>query len=158
MEVCKASLSRWCRDHFQEHYALLKTLAAIPAPSRREDKRVEFIREWLLREGAQTVTVDEAKNVVLSLGCDGRDDIRVYMAHTDVVFPDMEPLPVKESEGRLYAPGVGDDTANVVALLMTAKYITQYALLPKDCGVLLVVNSCEEGLGNLKGCREVMEV
>ena len=154
MEVCKASLSRWCRDHFQEHYALLKTLAAIPAPSHREDKRVEFIREWLLREGAQTVTVDEAKNVVLSLGCDGRDDIRVYMAHTDVVFPDLEPLPVKESEGRLYAPGVGDDTANLAALMMCAKFLlTQEKARNKP--MLLVFNSCEEGLGNLKGVRQI---
>ena len=59
--------------------------------------------------------------------------------------------------GKLYCPGVGDDTANVVALLMAAKYITEYHLAPKDCGILLVVNSSEEGLGNLKGCRKIME-
>jgi acetylornithine deacetylase/succinyl-diaminopimelate desuccinylase-like protein len=52
---------------------------------------------------------------------------------------------------------VGDDTANVVALLMAAKYITEKKLCPKDLGILLVVNSCEEGLGNLKGCRKIFD-
>lgn len=58
---------------------------------------------------------------------------------------------------RLYCPGIGDDTTHVVALLMAAKYIAQHKLTPKGCGLLLVANSCEEGLGNLKGVRALMD-
>jgi len=79
------------------------------------------------------------------------------MAHSDVVFPDTDPLPLKVENGRIYCPGVGDDTANAVALLTVAKYIAQNKLAPADGGVLLVINSGEEGLGNLKGCRAIME-
>jgi len=74
-----------------------------------------------------------------------------------VVFPDTEQLPLTVENGRIHCPGVCDDTANVVAMLMAAKYIAQHGLQPKEYGVLLVVNSCEEGLGNLKGCRKIME-
>lgn len=81
----------------------------------------------------------------------------VYMAHSDVVFPDIEPLPLKIQDGRICCPGIGDDTANVVALLMTAKYIAELGCQPRDVGLLLVVNSGEEGLGNLKGSRRIVE-
>ncbi len=47
-------------------------------------------------------------------------DLVVFVAHTDVVFPDLDLFPVREDEGRLYAPGIGDDTANLVNLLLTA--------------------------------------
>lgn len=156
MEIATQDLLNWCDAHFDEQLALLKELAAIPAPSHHEEKRADFIRAWLEREGAGQVHIDPALNVVLPFGCEGSDDIRIYMAHTDVVFPDMEPLPVYESEGRLYAPGVGDDTANVSALMMCAKYLLSRKLTPKE-PVLIVFNSCEEGLGNLKGVRQIVQ-
>ena len=149
-------METWINAHFPEHLTLLKTLAAIPAPSHQEDQRVAFIKDYLEKAGARGVYVDEAKNVLLPMGCEGRDDITVYMAHTDVVFPDLTPLPVSETEGRLCAPGVGDDTANVVAILTIIRYILDKKLTPK-VPVLFVLNSCEEGLGNLKGVRQLMK-
>ena len=145
----------WCDDHFDEQLQLLKTLAAIPAPSHQEQRRAEFIRDWLIAQGATQVQIDPALNVVLPLGCQGRDDLRVYMAHTDVVFPDTEELPVREENGRLYAPGVGDDTANVTALMLCAKFFLAHPGCLKN-PTLIVFNSCEEGFGNLKGVRQIM--
>lgn len=153
--IDKQELFQWGAEHADEQLALLKELAAIPAPSHQEEKRVAFISEWLKAQGAEGVYVDEALNVVLPMGCEGRNDITVYMAHTDVVFPDLTPLPVREADGRLYAPGVGDDTANVVALLMCVKCLLEKKYTAKD-PVLVVLNSCEEGLGNLKGVRRIM--
>lgn len=145
----------WCDEHFAEQLALLKTLAAIPAPSHREEKRAAFIRDWLIGQGAGEVVIDPALNVVLPFGCEGRKDIRVFMAHTDVVFPDTDPLPVREEGGRLYAPGVGDDTANVTGLMLCAKFLLAHPECLKE-PVLMVFNSCEEGFGNLKGVRQIM--
>ncbi len=45
------------------------------------------------------------------------------MAHTDIVFPDLEPLPMRREGRKLYAPGIGDDTSNLVNLLMATKYL-----------------------------------
>lgn len=146
-------IREWIDGHFDEQLALLKTLAAIPAPSGMEDKRVKFLLDWCADNGV-TAFSDEAKNVVIPMG-EG-EEISVYSAHTDVVFPDETPLPVREENGVLYAPGVGDDTANVVAVLMLIRYIKENGLTPKK-PFLFVLNTCEEGLGNLKGVRRIMK-
>ena len=144
-------------EHRQEAYDLLLELAQIPAPSNHEEKRAEFCKSWLEKQGCQGVYIDDALNVVWPVGCTANNDLVVYMAHSDVVFPDTDPLPLKVEDGRIFCPGVGDDTACVVSLMMTAKYIAQAGLQPGDTGVLLVINSGEEGLGNLKGSRKIME-
>ena len=141
----------WCEQQNDRQLALLKELAAIPAPSHQEDKRVAFIKDWLEAQGAKNVLVDEAKNVILPFG---EGCYSVFMAHTDVVFPDLSPLPLREEDGKLYAPGVGDDTANVVALMLCAQYLLEHPEQVKS-PLLLVFNSCEEGLGNLKGVRQI---
>ncbi|MBQ7801370.1 MAG: M20/M25/M40 family metallo-hydrolase [Oscillospiraceae bacterium] len=143
--------------HRQEAYDLLLELARIPAPSNHERKRAEFVKAWLDAQGAEGVYIDEALNVIYPVGCTDSNDLMVFAAHSDVVFPDTDMLPLRVENGRIYCPGVGDDTACVAALLTAAKYIARNRLSPKGCGVLLVVNSGEEGLGNLKGSRKLME-
>ena len=59
----------------------------------------------------------------------------------------METLPMREEDGKLYAPGIGDDTSNLVNLLLSAKYLLQNGT-DMSCGVLIVANACEEGLGS----------
>ncbi len=144
-------------QHKQEAYELLLTIAQIPAPSNHEEKRAEFCKNWLEAQGAKGVFIDDALNVVYPLGCTETNPVVVYMAHIDVVFPDTTPLPLKVEDGKIFCPGIGDDTANVAALLTVAKYIAQNMLQPIDHGVVLVLDSCEEGLGNLKGSRKIME-
>lgn len=138
-----------------EQLRLLMTLAQIPAPSGHEEKRAEFCKDWLEKNGAEGVYIDEALNVILPIGVTEDCPLVVFAAHSDVVFPDMEPLPLHIEDGKIFCPGVGDDTACVTALLMAARYIVQEKLLPKDCGILLVIDSGEEGLGNLKGTRQL---
>lgn len=151
------SILDYIETHKQQALDLLIELAQIPAPSNHEEKRAEFCASWLRRQGADGVYIDDALNVIYPIGCTDNNPIAVFMAHSDVVFPDTTPLPLCIEDGRIKCPGVGDDTANVVALLMTAKYIAEKKLTPANCGVLLVVNSGEEGLGNLKGSRKIME-
>ena len=150
------SMETYMNEHAQEAFDLLVQLAQIPAPSNHEELRAEFCLQWLRTQGAEKAYIDEALNVILPLGCTDSKPVAVFMAHSDVVFPDTDPLPLKIGNGRIYCPGIGDDTANVVALMMCAKYILKTGLKPKDQGVLLVINSGEEGLGNLKGSRKIM--
>lgn len=144
-------------DHREEAYQLLIELAQIPAPSNHEEKRAAFCKDWLEKQGAKGVYIDSALNVIYPVGCTEDNPLTVYMAHSDVVFPDTDPLPLKVEDGRIYCPGVGDDTANVVALLTAAKYIAQHDVKPSDGGVLIAINAGEEGLGNLKGSRRIVE-
>ena len=134
---------------------LLEALCRIPAPSGHEEARAEFCHSWLSAQGSKDVYIDSALNVICPINCDGRDDIVVFMAHTDTVFPDTEPMPYHTDDKYAYSPGIGDDTASLVVLMMVAKYILKNDLKP-NCGILIVANSCEEGLGNLKGTKQLM--
>lgn len=95
-------------------------------------------------------------NVICEIKKNHQKDGIVFCAHIDTVFPDTEGFHCKELNGRLYAPSVGDDTANVAQLMLITRYIyTQHLKEMKDC--FIVFNSCEEGLGNLEGTRYFME-
>lgn len=137
---------------------LIRDLAVIPAPSHHEDLRVDFVKNWMEQQGAEGVYVDEAKNVIWPINIKEENDIYVFMAHTDVVFPDTTPLPFKEDDEYMYCPGVGDDTARLAVLLYAAKYFHDNNRKPAgDYGVLVIANACEEGLGNLDGTRNIIK-
>ncbi len=134
----------------------LKELCNIPAPSHFEHKRAEYCKKWLENMGAEGVYIDEALNVIFPLNCDGSNEITTFVAHLDTVFPDMEPMPYFDDGEKIHSPGVSDDTASVVVLLMMAKFFVENKLIPQK-GIMFVCNSCEEGLGNLKGTRQIFK-
>lgn len=151
----KSRVGSFAETHIDEAEDLLRELGRIPAPTRCEEKRAEFIRDWLIRQGAENVRIDSMKNVIWEAGTGDHEDVIIWAAHMDVVQPDTEAYPMSEEGRILKAPGIGDDTANLVNLLMGAKYLIENrpAL---DCGFVICANSCEEGLGNLDGSKELM--
>lgn len=137
-------------------YDLLTRLAQIPAPSNHEEQRAKFVCDWFHQNGAPQAFIDQALNVVCPIGVTDSNPVTVFMAHMDVVFPDTTPLPLKVEDGRIFCPGIGDDTANLVALLLAARYVLAQGLQPAGGkGFVFVANAGEEGLGNLKGSRQI---
>jgi acetylornithine deacetylase/succinyl-diaminopimelate desuccinylase-like protein len=147
---------------FPAYTELIKTLTKIPAPSHKEQQKAAYIKDWLdalqMRTGFPMQTrIDDATNVICECFCEAEPaQIDLFLAHTDTVFPDEQPLPVQETEELLAGPGIGDDTANVAAMMMGLQYLAEQQLRPQ-ANVVFAFNSCEEGLGNLKGCRTIME-
>lgn len=157
MSLSKEAIA-YIEGHQEETLQLLLQLAQIPAPSYHEEKRVAFCADWLKRNGVENVCIDEAQNVICSFGdCSAGTPLTVFLSHSDVVFPDTDPLPLHVENGRIYCPGVGDNTIHVVHTLLAARYLTEKGLRPKEGGVLLVIDSCEEGLGNLRGARKIID-
>ena len=147
---------KYLADHEGFTRDLLFQLCAIPAPSNHEELRAEFIKKWLEDIGAEGVYIDPALNVVYPYQCENKNELLVIMAHTDTVFPDLEPFTVKVEGNVASCPGIGDDTANVAILLTLIKYVVENKLsAPK--GVVFVLNAGEEGLGNLKGSRQIVK-
>ena len=141
MRLLSAALENEIEAAQSETLELIKTLCRIPAPSHREERRAAFIREWLEVRGF-SAEIDDAKNVRCGWGVEESGEIAVVMAHIDTVFPDLEPMPMREENGRLYCPGVGDDTANVAGMLILMDRMRRLGLRPNG-GMLFVCNSCE---------------
>ena len=146
----------YVKAHFAEALDDLRALAVIPAPSHHEERRAEWVADWFRRHGADPV-IDEALNVIITFGTPTAENpCDVYIAHTDVVFPDTTPLPFVEDGDIFRCPGIGDDTANLACLLLAARYLLETGAKPIR-PVLIAANSCEEGLGNLKGVRAICD-
>lgn len=156
-EILNKEVLNYLENNKEQTLKLIEELCKIPAPSGKEEHRAEFVKNYMESFGAKGVYIDDALNVIYPVNCDGKKNITVFMAHTDTVFPDTTyPMPFKRDETTLYSPGVGDDTACLAIMLIVAKYVTEKGLKAAN-GVLFVANSCEEGLGNLKGCKQLMK-
>lgn len=150
-------IKTFAKEHFEEYQAFICKLTSIPAPSHHEERRAAFICEYLHQLGYDQAFIDDAKNVICEVkGSDLEAPVHIFMAHTDTVFPDETELPVVVEDGCIKAPGVGDDTTNVCAILMTLKYLSEKKIVPKQT-MVFALNSCEEGLGNLKGSRRIVQ-
>ena len=139
-----------CRD---ELIRLISELCAIPAPSHGEHRRAEYCLNWLLNAGFTDAYIDSALNVIAPLNITSDDSAVVFLAHTDTVFPDETAFVPEIKNGKLHCPAAGDDTANVAVLLLCARYALNFS---NSRPILFVFNSCEEGLGDLKGIKQLM--
>ncbi len=147
-------IKEYVRENLDGMVQLHKELCLIPAPSLNEGKRAEFCLNWYMKNGIGGAYIDDALNVVLPICADGSDQLSVIVAHTDTVFPDLEPMPYVLDGDIIRCPGVGDDTASLAVMMYVAKFFAENEIKP-DGGILFVANSCEEGLGNLKGTRQI---
>lgn len=146
------NLNEYVLANHQTALELLRTLCLIPSPSHHEEKRAAFCKAWLMDHGAENAFIDEAKNVIYEYNAENDVPVAIFMAHIDTVFPESVPLELTEKDGKWFCPAVGDDTANVALLMLMAAYVANEK--PKtNGGIVFVMNSCEEGLGNLKGSR-----
>jgi acetylornithine deacetylase/succinyl-diaminopimelate desuccinylase-like protein len=94
-----------------------KALTEIPAPSKQEKLRTEYMKTAMARVGLKNVQSDAMGNVwSVYPGTGGGPEV-VFIAHIDTVFPMETDIKVREVNGRYLAPGIGDDTGAVVALL-----------------------------------------
>lgn len=141
----------------REYIELIKVLTSIPAPSHKERRKAEYIRDVINNKIEEynykyvDMNFDKADNLIIEFLFRGIQSATVFMAHTDTVFED-EIIIVKEDDEKIYGPGVGDDTTNVAAMIRTVFYIIENNLIPQN-KIFIVFNSCEEGLGNLFGTK-----
>jgi len=143
----------------QEYYdltlKLTEELCKIPAPSGLEDKRAEYIKNYLYDIGYKNAYIDSAKNVIWDIK-GNNNTYSLFMAHTDTVFPDLEPLPYIDDGELIKCPGVCDDTVCVAMILAFCKYLKDIDFKAEK-SVLFSANACEEGLGDLKGCKQIFK-
>ena len=129
----------------------------IPAPTFSEGQRGEFTRELFQKENLKDVSMDSVGNVFARLpGKQKKNKPLIISAHLDTVFPTSISLQIKKEAGRIVAPGIGDNSLGVAALFGILRELRERQIdLPHD--LWFVANVGEEGLGDLRGMREVVK-
>lgn len=128
----------------------------IPAPTFSEEQRGEFIKTLFQNENLKDVSVDSLGNVYGRLpGKQKKAKPLIISAHLDTVFPTSVNLEVKKEEGKIFAPGIGDNSLGVSALVGIIWSLRERNIeLQQD--IWFVANVGEEGLGDLRGIRAVV--
>ena len=57
-------MESYASDCLEDLKKLIRELAVIPAPSHKEDLRVEYLTKYLKEHGVLSVHTDDAKNVI----------------------------------------------------------------------------------------------
>jgi len=128
----------------------------IPSPTFNEGERAAFIRDLFADEGLANIEVDQAGNVLAKLPGVGSSPPLVVTAHSDTVFPLETDLSVTREEGKISGPGIGDNSLGTAGLFGLLWLLHQRDIkLPGD--LWLIANVCEEGLGDLKGMRAIVD-
>lgn len=127
----------------------------IPAPTFSEAQRSALVQSKFILHGLQDVTRDALDNVYGRLPGSGSQAPIVISAHLDTVFPEGTNLQIIQSEGKISGPSIGDNSLGVAGLIGVLQMLQQSSPLPGD--VWFVANTCEEGLGNLRGIRAVVD-
>jgi tripeptide aminopeptidase len=92
-------------------------IAEINAPSGKERQRAEAIKRMLSSYELDQVYYDSRGNLVAIRKGSGRQKAVVFDAHLDTVFQDGLKIKAQLRDGKIFAPGIGDDTRNIVAML-----------------------------------------
>lgn len=128
----------------------------IPAPTFEERNRAEFVCKMFASEGLRDVSVDELGNVFGCLKAKNKRKPLIVSAHLDTVFPRETNLNARREGGKVHGPGIGDNSFGVAALI-GLNWMLRERNINLRGDVWFVANVCEEGLGDLRGMKAVVD-
>lgn len=130
----------------------------IPAPTFAEARRAAYLEGRFAEVGLVDVARDAVENVYGRFpGSDPQDRTPIIIsAHSDTVFPAGTDLTVQRNGHLTHGPGIGDNSTGVAGLLVLAETLRDLMIRPL-ADIWFVSNVCEEGLGDLRGMRAVVE-
>ncbi len=128
----------------------------IPAPTSDEYQRALFVKELFEQEKLTDVIMDPAHNVFARFPGSGDGKPLVVSAHLDTVFPPETNLKVNRGTKKISGAGIGDNALGVAALFGLI-WLLRERDLSLGGDLWLVANVGEEGLGNLRGMRAVVD-
>jgi len=140
---------------------IAKNIQQIPAPTFEEHQRAGFMQINFLEMGLKDVILDDTGNVYALIKGQGEKPPLVISAHLDTVFPSNTDLSITHTQEKMSGPGIGDNSLGLAGLFGLCLSLRDTSFeqnaethLPGD--IWLVANVGEEGLGNLKGMKAVV--
>ncbi len=125
-------------------------ITEINAPSGHEQERAKYIEKLLRKYKLQDIRYDSVGNLIAVRKGTGGGPVVVFDAHLDTVFQPGLKIKATVRDGKVYAPGVGDDTRNIEALLATIRALDAANIKTK--GDLIFVFTTEEE-SNMNGAE-----
>lgn len=144
----------WCDKNSDWITDQQVAITEIPAPEFAEKERGAFVAKLLAANGLD-VRADSVGNVIGEREGASEKDVVLVVAHLDTVFPAETPVSVKRVQGRLEAPGISDDGSGLSTIVGLSRAIDQ-AKVKTQASVVFCADVGEEGEGNLRGIRELM--
>ena len=126
----------------------------IPAPSFKEEVRGRELQRVFQQLGLQNVRVDKAGNVLGEYGGAALRPRVVMAAHLDTAFPEGTSVKVKREGAVLHGPGIGDDCRGLAVIVAAVREMKK-ANVQTPGTITFVANVGEEGLGDLRGVKEL---
>lgn len=140
-------------DYIDKHKAEILNewiaITEINAPSKQEQERAKYI-EGLLRKHKLEIRYDSAGNLIATRRGNGGGPVTVFDAHMDTVFQPGLKIKATVSDGRVYAPGIGDDTRNIEALLATIRALDAGKITTRGDLVFVFTTDEEAGMTGAK--------
>ena len=130
-------------------------LTEIPAPSFQEEKRAAAVKVLLAAEGFP-VHIDKIGNVIAEVRGASEKEYVLLTAHLDTVFPPDTDVKVRQEGDRVLAPGISDNGTGLAGLVAIARALHAAKIKPQRT-ILLAANVGEEGEGNLRGMRALID-
>ena len=127
-------------------------ICEIPAPTFKEEARAKYYMEQLVAAGLNHVEMDPVGNVFGIIRGTGGGPKLLVAAHLDTVFPEGCDVTARHRNGKCYAPGIGDNSKGLAALLSVIRAFRDTNIRPAG-DVIFCGNICEEGLGDLAGIK-----
>ncbi len=129
-------------------------LTEIPAPPFKEEVRAAYFLDQMQARGLVDAYIDAEGNAIGIRKGTGAGPTFLIAAHLDTVFPEGVDTTVQLRGGRYYAPGIGDDTRGLAALLSVIDALNQSGL--ETVGdIIFAGNVGEEGRGDLRGIKAI---
>lgn len=130
-------------------------LTEIPAPPFAEQARAAEFAKRIKAAGLAQVQIDEVGNVIARRAGENSTQTIAIVAHLDTVFPPETQIKVRREGQRFYAPGIGDNTRALVALISLIETLESHDIKTRD-DILFIGSVGEEGLGDLRGVRHLL--
>jgi acetylornithine deacetylase/succinyl-diaminopimelate desuccinylase-like protein len=130
-------------------------LTEIPAPPFKEAQRAAAVKALLSASGLH-VQIDATGNVIGELAGINEKEFVMLSAHLDTVFPAGTEVKVRRDGGRMSAPGISDNGTGLAALAAIARALHEAQIKPQRT-ILFVADVGEEGEGNLRGMRALVD-
>lgn len=135
--------------------ANLVMMGEIPAPTFKEDERINFLIDRFKEADLQENSIDEVGNGIGVLKGDGGDENILVVAHADTVFDEKTDHTIQVQKDIVSGPGVADNSLGLSTVATLPTLLERLDIKLKN-NLILMGATRSLGRGNLEGLRSFL--